>query len=176
MLSGALTTLRAIEREDLAALLAWRNEPDLRRYFREYRELSLANQERWYEQHVVTDPRTSMFAITESATQRLLGAAGLCYIDWVNRTADMSIYLGAERLYVDDAFAPDAARTLLRYGFDTLGLHRVWVEIYDYDDRKRSLLESLGFVLEGRHREHHYEDGRRHDSLFFGLLRPEFAS
>ena len=44
MIKGQHTALRAIEREDLPSLLSWRNDPDLRKYFREYRELNFQQQ------------------------------------------------------------------------------------------------------------------------------------
>jgi RimJ/RimL family protein N-acetyltransferase len=174
VLTGQRVALRGVEREDLAQLLEWRNRPDFRRYFREHRELTMSDQTAWYEQVVLKDPGTKMFSIADSEGLRLLGAAGLCYIDWVNRTCDLSIYIGAHDLYIDGEYAPDAAHLLLEYGFGTLDLHRVWVEIYDFDDRKVHLFESLGFALEGRHREHHYDEHGRHDSLFYGLLRHEY--
>jgi RimJ/RimL family protein N-acetyltransferase len=173
VISGDRIGLRAIEREDLKALMDWRNRPEFRRNFREFRELAMANQEAWF-QALATDQRQLMFAVVDRNDGHLLGASGLCYIDWVSRNCDMSLYIGEDNLYIDDVYAPDAARTTLRYGFDELGMHRVWVEIYEYDTVKQRLLESLGFQLDGRHREHHYADGRYHDSLFYGLLASEF--
>lgn len=174
MLAGKLTGLRAIEQDDLAQLLEWRNDPALRRFFREYRELNSVQQKAWFEAKVNGDPSTRMFAIIELATDRLLGAAGLCYIDWVNRNADFSIYLGADDLYIDEAFAPDAARTMLRYGFEELNLHRVWAEIYSIDLPKQRFFYELGFQREGVHRQTHWTEGEWVDSLFYGLLRSEF--
>jgi len=173
MLKGSHTGLRAIEREDLPALLAWRNKPEFRIYFREHRELSGGDQERWFEMMVLKDPSIRMFAIVELCSNRLLGACGLCYINWIDRNADLSIYLGADDLYIDDKFAPDAARTLLTYGFDELGLHRIWAEIYSIDLRKQIFFDQLGFTVDGRHRETHWTDGRWVDSLFYGLLAQE---
>lgn len=174
MLKGNHTGLRAIEREDLQILLTWRNRPEFRRYFREYRELSLAHQDAWYESVVQKDRNTVMFAIIETSTGRLLGASGLCYIDWVNRNADFSIYIGADNLYIDELFAPDAAFTMARYAFHELGMHRLWSEIYDYDESKIRFFERLGFSLDGRHRQTHWADGSWHDSLFYSLLANEF--
>lgn len=174
MIEGTHTALRAIERADLPQLLLWRNRPDFRRNFREYRELSMAQQERWYEEKVLGDPGTRMFAIVERAPARLIGACGLCYIDWVNRCADFSIYIGANDAYIDELYAPDAGRALLRYGFEELGLHRAWCEIYGFDQAKQRLLPRLGFTLDGRHRETHWADGAWHDSLFYGLLDHDF--
>lgn len=176
MIEGTRVGLRAIERDDLAALLEWRNKPAFRRYFREYRELGSAHQEKWFESAVLGNAETRMFAIVERGSARLLGACGLCYIDWVNRTADFSIYIGRDGLYIDDAFAPDAGRALLRYGFDELGLHRIWCEIYDFDRPKQRLLPALGFRLDGRHRETHWAEGGWHDLLIYGVLDREFRA
>ena len=176
MLKGKHTGLRAIDREDLPFLLDWRNTPELRRYFREYRELSTAQQNAWFENVTFKDNRTLMFAIVELATSRLLGASGLCYIDWVNKNADFSIYIGANDLYIDDAFAPDAAITMARYAFHELGMHRLWSEIYDFDSPKKCFFEKLGFSMDGRHRQTHWGEGKWHDSLFFGILADEFEA
>lgn len=175
MLKGAITGLRAIEREDLPQLLAWRNRPEYRRYFREYRELGTVQQSNWFESLVVNNDRTIMFAIVDPGSHRLLGACGLCYIDWVNRSADFSIYVGADELYIDEVFAPDAALTMARYAFQELGLHRLWSEIYDFDHLKKRFFEKMGFTLDGRHRQTHWGEGEWHDSLFYGMLSDDFT-
>ena len=176
MLKGELTGLRAIEQDDLPKLLEWRNRPEFRRYFREHRELSMTQQSKWFESTVINDSRTLMFAIVELTSQRLLGACGLCYIDWVNKSADFSIYIGVDDLYIDDLYAPDAAYTMARYAFDELCMHRLWCEIYDFDLPKKSFLEQLGFTLDGRHRQTHWCEGAWHDSLFWGLLSSDSIS
>ena len=176
MLKGEYTGLRAIERQDLPQLLEWRNQPEFRRYFREYRELGMEQQETWYQQQVLGDLSTRMFAIVSQKDGRLLGACGLCYIDWVNRSGDFSIYIGADDAYIDHTYAPDAARLLLNYGFDELNLHRAWAEIYSFDTIKSGFLKSLGFRQEGRHRQTHWSEGKWCDSLFFSLLAKEWAA
>ena len=175
-LHGEHVSLRAIERADLEQLLAWRNDPALRRYFREHRELSMAQQEQWYENVVLPSNNTVMFSIVEKGGERLLGAAGLVWIDWVNKNADISLYIGADDIYIDDRFAPDVARLLLDYGFGELGLHRIWAEVYDFDQPKQKLFNDLGFTQDGRHRETHWAENGWHDSIFYGLLADEFAS
>lgn len=171
MLSGRHVSLRAIESEDLERLRAWRNRPELRRYFREYREISSVQQRSWYENVVLGSSTTIMFALSDSDGGRLLGAAGLCGIDWVRRVADLSLYLGEG--YIDDQRAPDALQLLVGYAFEELGLHRVWSEVYAFDTAKTALYERAGFTLEGRHRDAHFAEGGWHDSLFFGLLAGE---
>ncbi len=170
MLKGKIIGLRAIEESDLEPLLAWRNRPQLRRYFREYRELSLTNQKEWFEKTVRGESSLRMFSVIELANNRLLGCCGITYINWVDRNGDFSIYIGADDLYADDKFAIDAGRTLIRYGFEELNLHRIWAEIYDFDEQKIKMFATLGFTLDGRHRESHFTEGKWCDSLFYSLL------
>ncbi|PHR60910.1 MAG: GNAT family N-acetyltransferase [Robiginitomaculum sp.] len=175
-LRGEHVILRDINPDDLESLRKWRNRSDYRQYFREFRDISPAMQRDWYGQIVCNDPRVRMFAITDKTSGRLLGACGLCYIDLQNHSADFSIYIGADDLYIDQKLAPDAGKLLLAYGFETLGLHRIWAEIYAIDQAKQVLLPGLGFVLDGRHREaHQLEDRNWTDCLFYGILRHEFA-
>lgn len=169
MIKGKHTALRAIEREDLPELLSWRNNPNLRKYFREYRELNFQQQIIWFENKVNNDICTRMFAIVDFE-QELLGAGGLCYIDWINRTADFSIYIGKNGLYIDEFLAPDAAKVMIKFAFEELGLNRLWSEIYAFDHAKVKFFNSLGFHLDGRHRQTHWAENKWHDSLFFSLL------
>ena len=172
MIKGNKTNLRAIEEKDLKQLLEWRNKPHLRKYFREYRELNWDQQIWWYENIVLKDDKVRMFSITD-LNGDLLGACGLCYINWVDRNADFSIYLGANDIYIDDDLAIDAARSLIKYGFEELNLHRLWAEIYDFDEPKTKMFNTLGFSLDGRHRETHWTDGKWYDSLFYSLLKSD---
>ena len=175
MLTGKFTALRAIERNDLSTLLQWRNTPFFRRHFREYRELSGDMQLEWFEKTALADPSTRMFAIVDLEAGNLLGACGLCYIDWVNRNADFSIYIGKDGLYIDDLYAPDAADIMMRYAVDELNLYRLWSEIYDFDEHKKTFFAKLGFTHEGTHRSTHWTAGKWVDSLFYGILCNEYS-
>lgn len=170
MLKGNVVSLRAIEECDLAQLLEWRNKPEFRRYFREYRELSSANQRVWFESKVLNDQSTRMFSIVLNETGELLGACGLCYIDFINRNADFSIYIGKDDLYIDEVYAIEAARLMMKYGVEELNLHRFWSEIYSFDEAKKKMFDTLGFKLEGVHKETHWTEGKWCDSWFYGVL------
>ena len=89
-------TLRAIEKEDLPVLQTWRNDENLRKYFREWRDFSLTQKEKWYDQ-MIFDDRFQMFVIESqdkmfSKKATMLGVAGITYVDWVNRHGDVHFY------------------------------------------------------------------------------------
>ncbi len=174
MLAGNVIGLRAIEKDDLRLLLQWRNQPEYRQFFREYRELSMENQKQWYESKVLTDEHTRMFSIVELKTEELIGACGLCYIDWQNQCADFSIYIGKGNIYIDDIYAIDAAKVMIDYAFRELNLHRLWSEIYETDEKKKIMFARLGFEHEATHRSTHWTNGRWVDSWYYRLLNEAY--
>jgi len=176
MLIGCHVGLRAIELDDLYQLLEWRNKPSFRRFFREYRELSKEQQRKWFDEYVVGDRNTIMFSIVSLESEQLLGACGLCYINWVDRNADFSIYIGFQDLYIDSMYTDDAAKIMMQFAFEELGLHRLWAEIYSFDEKKKAMFERLGFSLEGQHRDTHWTEGKWWDSLYYSRLLTEYES
>ena len=175
MLKGNITSLRAIEKKDLKSLMNWRNKPSFRQFFREHREINIYNQNLWFKEYVKKKDTTHMFSIIENKTNELIGACGLCYIDWINKNADFSIYIGKNNIYIDEKFAIDSANILLNYGFNVLNLHRIWAEIYEFDKKKIKMFKKLKFQLDGRHKETYFFKNKWHDSLFFGILSKNFS-
>jgi len=175
MIKGTLVSLAPLEQEDLEPLRLWRNNPEFRKYFREYREISKDMQQQWYQQKVLSDPGTIMFAIRDAKTDALLGCCGLCYINWVHRNADLSLYIGWQDAYIDDAgYAEESCRLLFRYGFAELGLEKIWTEIYEFDDPKYALYSKLGFQQDGLLRRQYFYDGKWWNSRILSLLKDEF--
>jgi len=175
MLNGKLVGLTAIEKSDLKQLMDWRNNENFRKYFREYREINISIQESWFDSKVMNDPSTMMFAIRRREDNELLGCCGFVYISWVHRHADLSLYIGWKDAYIDQTgYAEDACKILFRYGFDELGLHKIWTEIYEFDDKKWSLYQSLGFKQDGMLRDNYFYDGRWMGSRMISLLFKEY--
>lgn len=173
MLIGNSVLLRSIEKKDLEQLRIWRNNPSLRSYFREYKEISKIDQKIWYKNIVLPKSSALMFSILEKSREKLIGACGLCYIDWLRKSADLSIYIGFNEIYLDDLYAVDAAKALISYGFNEIGLHRIWAEVYSHDLKKQKLFQELGFNLDGRFRESHRSEGVWRDSLYYSLLESD---
>ncbi len=175
MLKGEKVYLCALEREDLPLLMKWRNHPEYRKHFREYKELNMDMQNRWYETKVLGDPSTMMFAIKACETEELIGCCGLCYINWVHRNADLSLYIGKDWVYIDkEGYAKESCELLFDYGFLELGLRKIWSELYEFDERKIALYQELGMQIDGTLRSQYYYNGRWWDSKLLSILEEEW--
>lgn len=61
--------------------------------------------------------------------------------------------------------------TILAHAFDTVGLHRVHLDVYAFNTRAIRTYERLGFAHEGRARQFLHWNGVRHDALLMSMLR-----
>ena len=173
MIQGQKTILRAIEREDLPIFVRWFNDPEVRQYLAMYMPMSMAEEEKWFERQL-EDQDGRIFAIeTEDGVH--IGNIGLHSFDWKNRKAFLGIVIG-EREYWGQGYGSDAIRALLGFAFSEMNLHRVYLTVYDYNERAIRCYERCGFQHEGRLREARFSDGRYHDELMMGVLRKEFEA
>lgn len=70
-------------------------------------------------------------------------------------------------------YATDAARTMIRFGFDSLELHRVSAAIGPENTASIAIAKKLGMTCEGRIRDHVFTNGQWRDSLLFAVLADE---
>lgn len=175
MIKGNLVGLRAVEKEDLKLLRDWRNIASFRRNFREYRELSHENQTTWFESLQHTTSTNFMFIIERLSDQKPLGACGLLYTNWIIRAADYSFYIGFEESYIDEkGYAKEATQLLIDYGFKSLNLNKIWMELYEFDQKKLDFfINQFGFKKDGKLRDNCFEDGRYWDSYIISLTRKD---
>lgn len=176
MILGKLVGLRAVEREDLTSFRDWRNIVDFRKCFREVRELSLADQNSWFDSLQSTKHINFMFTIVDLKTNTPIGAAGILYVNWINRSGDFSFYIGENEVYIDeDGIAQEAADLLLNYGFNNLNLNKIWMELYEFDLKKLTFFkEKFNFCIDGKLRQNCFEGGQYWDSYIISLLSSEY--
>ena len=173
MIKGENVGLRAVEKEDLSYLRDWRNLPDFRKHFREVRELSLTDQEGWFDSLQKTKHINYMFTIVDLKTNQPIGAAGILYVNWVIKSGDFSFYIGDQEKYIgNDGNAEEAAKLLIDYGFKNLNLHKIWMELYEFDKQKIDFFtQKFKFKQDALLRDNCFEDGRYWDSLIISLLK-----
>ena len=135
--------------------------------------MSRAEEEGWFEAYL-KDDSTRIFGI-ETGDGNLVGNIGLRDLDWKNRNASLGIVI-AESEYWGRGYGSDAVITMLAFAFHEMNLHRVYLSVFDFNERAIRCYEKCGFRHEGRAREVFFRDGRYHDSLLMAILRQEFVN
>jgi RimJ/RimL family protein N-acetyltransferase len=112
------------------------------------------------------------WAITDRGTGDLLGAIGLHCNSRFQR-AEMGYWIGVP--YWNRGYATEAARAILRFGFETLGLHRINAGHFARNAASGRVMEKIGMQREGVWRQHiRRDDGPFEDTVVYGILRSEW--
>ena len=92
-----------------------------------------------------------------------------------NKTA--MIGYAINRAHWGKGIAPEAARAVITWAFETFGLARLWASTDAQHTRSRRVLEKLGMRHEGTLSSNHTgRSGERVDEVVYGLLREEWVS
>ena len=178
MLPGKRIRLRPIERDDLPRFVEWFADPEVRANLLLYKPMGLVQEEAWFEANASAGD-TQAWAIDASANTRdpaawvHVGSCGFHHIDWRCRSGEIGIVIGKKDAWAR-GYGTDATHTLLRWGFQTLGLHRIWLRVYADNARAVRCYEKVGFRHEGRMREDSFRDGVFGDTLVMGILQKEW--
>jgi RimJ/RimL family protein N-acetyltransferase len=111
------------------------------------------------------------FAIVLGSDRRLIGGMGL-RIGSAHSRAELGYWLGIP--YWGRGYATEAARAVMQYGFQTLGLHRIWGSVFQGNEGSSKVLRKLGMKYEGCLRQHVLKWERFIDLEMYGILRSEW--
>ena len=173
MLKGEKVVLRALEMEDLPSCHRWINDWEVKHNIAALYPLSMTEEERWY-QGVMERKDGRLFAIA-AEDDKLIGTIDLFHMSLEDRAGELGMMIG-EKDYWGKGYGSDAVRTLLRFAFDTVNLHRIELRAFEFNDRAIRCYERCGFKREGVLRQRVFRDGRYWDVILMGILREEFAA
>lgn len=114
------------------------------------------------------------FVIEDKASAAVLGDLAVLDVDPPNESAAMRIALGPA--HQGSGYGPEAIRLLQAYVFNVVGLHRLQLDVFDFNERAIRAYEKCGFRHEGRLRDALLWEGERHDSLIMAVLRPQYLA
>ncbi|MEJ2217486.1 MAG: GNAT family N-acetyltransferase [Gemmatimonadota bacterium] len=109
----------------------------------------------------------AVFAITLRETGELVGAVGL-NVEPEHTRAELGYWIG--KTFWNHGYATEAARQVVRFGFQAFGLLRLYARAFVRNQASRRVLEKIGMRYEGRLRGHFLKWGEPLDLDMFGLL------
>lgn len=170
MIAGEHVILRAFEREDAERCYRWMNDPNIVRTLKSRYPIAFQNEMEWLDRAMHGSATERHFAIERKDDRTHIGNASIHDIKWVSRIAAFGLFVGEPSAW-NRGFGSDAIRTLVRFAFDEMNLQKLRIHVFDYNDRAKHVLESQGFVQEGRLRREFYRDGAYHDIVILSTFR-----
>ena len=175
-------TLATPTRDDIQRMADWLNDPEVNAVW--YRvgddgkplhtsyspdALVAGGQEEW--DHVFTDENRAIFSVYNSDGEHI--GEGQLVIEWPLQEARADLLVGRKDLW-HHHFGTSALVGLLDHAFGHLGLHRVWVDVPEYNEPGMQMVQHVGFVMEGHLRKTHRKNDEWFDSSVLGLLSEEY--
>jgi RimJ/RimL family protein N-acetyltransferase len=109
-----------------------------------------------------------VLGVVDNASGDLVGEVVLNEWDEGNRSCGFRTLIGAAGR--GRGLGTEATRLTVEHGLRTMGLHRISLEVYDFNPRARHVYEKVGFVHEGTGREALLFDGQWIDVHYMAIL------
>ncbi|MBC1936217.1 GNAT family N-acetyltransferase [Listeria grandensis] len=172
LLQGEFIFLRPLHPNDLDAYYTMFFNEDVRR-------LTGTKQAFTYpqiEQYIATKWQESdaiLLLICLQDTEEVIGDIAIQDIDTTNRHANLRIAISKTE-HQSKGYGSEAMRLMLDYGFGILNLHRIELNVFDYNKQATRAYEKVGFIVEGIQREALFYNHTYHDSITMSILAREY--
>jgi len=161
--------LRPLVDADRELLFRWINDRELVVLNAPFHPVSAAEHAAWFG-GVRSARDVKIFAIGDPATSRTIGYCQLKRIDMSNGNAELQIRIG-ERAMHGKGLGTIAVKELVDFGFGQLGLHRIYLHVFQDNARAYRSYLKCGFRLEGVLKEAVRIEGVFKDVLVMAVVR-----
>lgn len=129
--------------------------------------------EEWIKTHsaAFTEGINVNFAIVVCESGVLCGSTGLG-IDAENANAELGYWIGVP--YWGKGYCTEAAKALVRYGFEVIGLHRIYAAHFPDNPASGRVMQKIGMSYEGCRRQHILKWGKFNDIELYGILKSDW--
>lgn len=171
VIKGKRVTLRKLRMSDADKITEYCKDPSISRwtasipypYKRKHAiEYIRKSKEKW------SKKETYNFTVEEKGT--MVGSIGLMIKS--EGVAELGYWIG--KPHRGQGFATEASKLLLKEGFKTLKLHKIYAHHIKENPASGRVMQKIGMKKEGMMREHIKKQGKYRDLIQYGILRREF--
>jgi len=168
---GERIYLSPMNKDDAEIYTKWLNDVEVAANLGQYAKVITLNNEQKYLEDM-TSKGDYNFAIVKN-DDTLIGNIGLHNIRHTNRSAITGIFIG-EKENRGKGYGSEALRLILDYGFNTLNLHNIMLNVFSDNEQAIACYKKVGFTEFGRRREACFKGGRYVDDVHMDILDREF--
>lgn len=130
-------------------------------------------QSRTFLQSVMAGNPNGVYYVIANLQGAYLGQVDIMSIDWKRGLGLLGIVI-AKPSNLGKGIGREAISLLLHHGFGRMGLRKIELSVYAFNQRAIRCYQSCGFIQEGSLRGHALRDGVWHDSIQMGVFAQEF--
>ena len=172
-LSGTSVVLRPIVADDAESMWASLADPEAMRLTGTHASFTRPQIDAWAASRSSLADRLDL-AVTDATTGAWAGE--LAINDWDEDNQSCGFRIALDAGFRNRGFGTEATRLIVAYVLAELPIHRISLEVFDFNLRAVATYEKVGFQREGVLRDALWWDGEFHDTIIMSLLRPEWSS
>lgn len=174
-IEGVSIDLRRHRPGNLPTVLRWYADPELARLTRySLRPMPPDEVERFFHARLLSSESVA-YGIHVRDGGRLIGLTTFSALDPDNGSVLFHITIGETDAW-GHGYGTEVARLMLGLAFERIGLHRVGLTVFAFNERAIRSYQRAGFRVEGRAREAIARNGRYWDEVHMGVLRDEWLA
>lgn len=163
--------LRLMSEEDTGDIIRWRNSEAVRSKFIYRGEFTEESHNHWIKTMVETG-KVVQTIICDAQTNKSLGSVYIRDIDTVHKKGEYGIFIGEEEAR-GRGVGTTAAKLMIRYAFEELDLHKLFLRVLAENVRAIKSYEKAGFIKEAYLRDEVFLDGEYRDIVLMAVIREE---
>ena len=168
--------LRPFSRGDVDAVFSYRSRPDVAEFLFDYpmthEECAEAVRVRVGQIAFSGEGDKILLAVERKDDGRLVGEVSLIWRSVADQQAEIGYILHPD--VHGRGFASEAAKALLSFGFEVVGLHRIYARCDARNLASAKVMKRLGMIEEAHFREHSQVKGRWDEELICAILDREW--
>ena len=169
LITGPKTILKLIEMKQLDQLYRWINDRELRRLSSFYDPITKENHKKWLSAMIASKHNRVFGVFTKN--KQLIGTTGLYDIHWINKNSELRIRIG-DRKFLGKGYGTEAVHLILDFAFNDLGLHRVWLTVFNDNLPAIAVYKKCGFKIEGHLKDGGFIDGKWVNLILMAKINP----
>lgn len=150
----------------------WLNDKEVCRENRHGKGNNTIEMTKRYVESVDRAETIAAFAIITKKDKRHIGNISLGNISWDNYSGEISILIGEKDAW-GRGIATEAYKLIIDYGFNTLGLHRIYSGMTVRNIAMIKVAEKSGMSKEGVSKDAFFKDGIYVDIVRYAIINPK---
>lgn len=169
---------RPVERDDLEAIRAMRNDQTTYLQLTDISQITETQQQKWFESLDSASDKAYFSVFKEnqefpiSTPGNFLGIIRFNQIDRNNKSVQVGMDIVPHER--GQGYGTKTFGAILKYCFDHWGMHRLWLCVLEDNEIALKLYRFVGFTVEGVMKEAIFRNGKYNDYLVMSILEDDY--
>ena len=165
--------IREIKLSDIKTINTWRNsQQEVEFLCTNFRFINEEIDQEWYKNYLENRFENIRLAIC-SDNKELIGLIYILNIDYINRNAELSIWIG-NSIDRRKGYGEFGCKAALDHAFNNINLNKIYLKVLETNGAAVSLYKKLGFKIDGISRESLFKNGKYLNVIEMSILKSEF--